>query len=139
VTVKPQSVEDFREWMDRYDRASETSDPAAAAALFAEDAVYQETPFDEPMRGREAIYRYWSGASQWIQESRFNYQILSMEENRGIALWQSRITRRESGNLLFLDGVFLVEFDEAGLCSRFREWWHRREEPAASTGSEEAN
>jgi len=55
--------------MDQYGVASETSDPAVAAALFAEDAVYQETPFDEPMRGREAIYRYWSGASQWIREA----------------------------------------------------------------------
>jgi hypothetical protein len=31
------------------------------------------------------------------------------------------------GKRLLLDGVFLVEFDEAGLCSRFREWWHREE------------
>ena len=89
--------------MDQYGVASETSDPAVAAALFAEDAVYQETPFDEPMRGREAIYCYWSGASQWIREARFSYQILAVKENWGIALWQSEITLLDTGNRIFLD------------------------------------
>jgi hypothetical protein len=39
-----------------------------------------------------------------------------------VALWQGRLDLRDSGKRLLLDGVFLVEFDEAGLCSRFREW-----------------
>jgi ketosteroid isomerase-like protein len=132
------TIDEFKKWMGQYQVASETSDPAAVAALFADDAVYQESPFDEPMRGREAIYRYWSEASQWIQESRFSYEILAVRDNWGIALWQGQLTLRETGKQILLDGVFLVEFDEAGLCSRFREWWHRREEPAANVGNEEA-
>ena len=47
-------------WLDAYGRAWETKDPEAAADLFAEDATYHETPFDEPMRGRAEISGYWS-------------------------------------------------------------------------------
>jgi hypothetical protein len=48
--------------------------------------------------------------------------------NRGIALWQTTFTRAHSGHPVQLDGVFVVEFDDQGRCSRFREWWHRHEE-----------
>jgi hypothetical protein len=130
--MKTLTIDEFKKWMDRYGVASEASDPGLAAALFAEDAVYQETPFDDPLRGREAIYQYWSKASQAIQESRFSYQILVVEENWGLAQWQGQLTLRGSGKQILLDGVFLVEFDDSGLCSRFREWWHRQEQPSAS-------
>jgi hypothetical protein len=122
----------FKYWMEQYKLASETGDAAVVAALFAVDAMYEETPFAAPMRGREAIFQYWTGASGWIQESRFTYEILGVKANRGIALWQSRITRRETGNQVLLDGVFLVELDDTGLCTRFREWWHRHELPATT-------
>jgi hypothetical protein len=136
--MKILTFDDFRIWMDRYKLASETGDAAVVAELFAEDAIYQETPFAEPMRGREAIFQYWAGASGWIQESRFSYEILDVKANRGIALWQSRIIRRETGNQVLLDGVFLVELDDTGLCTRFREWWHRHELPATARSGNEA-
>jgi hypothetical protein len=28
-----------------------------------------------------------------------------------------------------LDGIFLLDFDETGLCRELREWWHRVELP----------
>jgi hypothetical protein len=36
-------TDDFKKRMDQFGIASETSDPDVVAALFAEDAVYQET------------------------------------------------------------------------------------------------
>jgi SnoaL-like domain len=50
----------FRSWLDAYGRAWEKRDPEAATALFTEDSTYQVTPFLEPMRGRKAIFEYWS-------------------------------------------------------------------------------
>jgi hypothetical protein len=35
-------------------------DPEAAAALYESDGTYQVTPFQEPLRGRKAIFDYWA-------------------------------------------------------------------------------
>ena len=52
--------EQFQQWMETYGRASAENDPQASASLFAQNAVYYETPFAEPMVGRESIYEYWN-------------------------------------------------------------------------------
>lgn len=113
--------------MEMYGKACENSDPKAAAESFAQDATYHETPFDEPSVGQDAIYQYWSGASQALKEVQFSYEILAVTGNRGIALWQGKQLSGESGKRVVLDGVFLVEFAEQKKCTLFREWWHRQE------------
>ena len=52
----------FSRWLDAYGRAWVARDPAAAAELFAEEATYQETPFDEPMRGFYDLDGLWRDA-----------------------------------------------------------------------------
>jgi len=48
----------FTDWLDAYKRAWETRDPEAAANLFTANANYHETPFEDPVRGREGIRDY---------------------------------------------------------------------------------
>lgn len=121
------TLNDFKEWMDMYGKACEDSDPQAAAKLFTQNATYYETPFDEPMIGQDAIYRYWSAASQALKDVQFSYEIVAVTGNRGIALWQGKFVGVNSGNRVALDGVFLVEFDQRQKCTLFREWWHLQE------------
>jgi hypothetical protein len=47
-----------------------------------------------------------------------------VNNNLGIARWQSKFTNLKSGKRVALDCLFLVEFDEDEKCSVFREWWH---------------
>ncbi|MGW8249573.1 MAG: hypothetical protein ACWGO1_02940 [Anaerolineales bacterium] len=47
-----------------------------------------------------------------------------MRDNVGIAHWRSKFTDIRSGRCFALDCLFLVEFDDQGKCSVFREWWH---------------
>ena len=49
------SREAFEAWLRRYGTAWEARDPDAAAALFAADARYYWTPFQEPKQGPTAI------------------------------------------------------------------------------------
>jgi len=56
------TLERFTAWMTEYGRASAENDPQASANLFAPDTRYYESPFDEPMVGRDAIYEYWNKA-----------------------------------------------------------------------------
>ena len=113
--------------MTAYGRASAENDPQASANLFAENARYYENPFEEPIVGREAIYEYWNKGAQNLKDKEAFFEILAINGNTGIARWQSGFTVVESGKRLALDCLFVVEFDDEGLCQSFREWWHIRE------------
>ncbi len=119
-------LQQFASWMEMYCQASRENDARASSELFALDAKYYETPFSEPMIGRAAIYQYWLKGAQTLKDKEFSYQILSVEDNYGIARWQSSFTIIESGKRIALDSLFLVQFEENGLCREFREWWHLR-------------
>ena len=115
----------FESWLDAYKRAWETRDPEAAADIFTMDATYHETPFEEPVRGREGIRNYWSDATRYQEGIEFSYEILAITETSGIAHWRSGFTRLTSNSAVELDGIFLVRLDADGKCTEFREWWHR--------------
>jgi SnoaL-like domain len=67
--------ETFNHWLASYGSAWTRRDPEAAASLYAHNATYQVTPFDEPLRGRAAIYEYWAGVAKTEEKIQFNYEI----------------------------------------------------------------
>ena len=118
-----------RSWLENYRVAWETSDPEAVVRLFAEDAAYQETPFTQPMRGREAVRQYWARVVVAAQEQiRFGYELLAVTEASAIAHWSASFVRVSTKARVSLDGIFLLTFGEAGLCKELREWWVRKEQ-----------
>jgi uncharacterized protein (TIGR02246 family) len=117
-------------WLERYGRAWETRDPSAAAELFTEDGEYREQPFDEPMKGRSAIYRYWQEIPETQRDVAFGAEILAVLEDRAIVRWWSSYVKIRTGEPTRLDGVFLLEFAPDGLCRSLREWWHAHPGPA---------
>jgi hypothetical protein len=120
--------EGFADWLERYGQAWRTGDPAAAGDLFSPDARYEENPFDEPMIGREAIIRYWDeGAGKAQKDVAFAFEILSVQDDSGVAHWRASFVRVPSGASVDLDGLLVARFSPEGVCYRFREWWHRRE------------
>ena len=120
----------FQSWLDAYGRAWEAQDPEAAAALFTEDATYQEVPFDEPMRGRAAIAEYWSTNVQAQDDIKFGYEILATTEDKGIARWWTSFVDVPSKARVKLDGIFVVTLDTENRCTVFQEWWHATGEKA---------
>jgi len=117
----------LRSWLDAYGRAWETRDPEAVVALFAEAGTYQETPFVEPMRGRLAIAASWSRATGPHTDVHFDYELLALDRNQGIAHWWCSFVRVPPKARLKLDGIFVLQFDSEGRCTSLREWWHRQE------------
>ncbi len=114
----------FDGWLTEYSRASKENDPRASAALFAEDARYYESPFAEPLAGREAIYRYWAAGAERLADKQSSHEILALRANVGVARWRSQFLVRSSGDRVALNCLFVVEFDDAGRAVVFREWWH---------------
>ena len=118
---------DLSAWLGRYGRAWEARDADRFAALFSPDVRYHWTPFDEPQAGRGAVADAFRNAVQRQEDILFDATILSFQERTGIARWRCSFRRPGATSRVRLDGIFLMEFDDAGLCATFREWWHSDE------------
>jgi ketosteroid isomerase-like protein len=105
-------------WLDAYVDAWRTYDREAIAALFAEDATYAYHPYDEPLRGRDAI------ASSWLSEQdapgswEATYRPLMFDGDRAIATGE---TRYSDGNVF--SNLFVLRFDGDGRCTGFVEYY----------------
>lgn len=56
----PDTRELGRKLINAFERGWSKADVNLLMGLFSEDAVFQESPFSEPIRGALAIRRYWS-------------------------------------------------------------------------------
>ncbi len=119
--------EQLQQWLDAYKEAWENRDVDAAVNLFADNATYQETPYDSLLKGRRDIQDYWARVPKEQDQVRFTYEALYAGPDQGIARWWGSFNRIPSGSHVELDGVLIVKLDAQGKCSYFREWWHRRE------------
>lgn len=117
----------FKSWLDGYGQAWENRNPEAAAALFNESGSYQVTPFLEPMRGRKAIFEYWSEVARTEENIKFAYEVLVAKTELNIARWSASFVIVPQGLQTQLDGIFLISLDEEGRCRSLREWWHKQQ------------
>ena len=124
--------ESFKAWFEQLGRAWEMRDPEAAAALFTEDASYQEDPFEEPMHGRPAILEYWSDVPESQEQISFHSEILGVTSDKGFAHWWVSFVRIPSGNRVKLDGICVISLNAENRCYALREWWHRQEQEVSN-------
>jgi len=117
----------FKSWLDAYGRAWTDRDPRAAVDLFAEDGSYQVTPFLAPMRGRPAILEYWRQVAETERDVHFDYEILAVTQEIGVARWWATFVIVPQGLQTKLDGIFLISLDIDNRCKSLREWWHKEQ------------
>jgi hypothetical protein len=118
----------FTSWLDAYGKAWESRDAQAAAALYSENGTYRVTPFVEPMRGRKAIFEYWSNVARTEENVKFGYEILVASRELNIARWSASFVIVPQGLKTKLDGIFVISLDEQGRCTSLREWWHKQQD-----------
>ena len=122
---------DVQRWVDRYVEAWKSYDPAAIGELFSEDAEYRYHPWDEPVRGREAIVADWitpdGDASSRDAAGTYDasFEAWAVEGSRAVAVGMSdyftdasRTTRDRRYH-----NVYLLEFDADGRCRSFTEYF----------------
>jgi len=140
------SIHDF---MAGYKRVWEGQDSEGFAALFAPGGRYHNTPFqvqDTP----EKLAAYWDRIK--LQENiTHRNEVLAETENGGIAHWHveyqvaseelfdiwakstgTGLPDRKPGDplpFLILDGLLQATFDDAGLATEVRIWWHSMQRP----------
>lgn len=121
------TLEQFTTWMDRLKQSWEHLDPQGAVALFADDAIYQSGPFHRPLEGLPTIQEFWVRAAHAQHNVEFKYEILGIGPQGGIAHWEAAFIREPSHHRIEADGICVVELNDEGKCSRFREWWKKCE------------
>lgn len=111
-------------WLDAYGQAWQERDADAVVRLFTADALYFDTPYADPFQGHSGIAAYWKRVTSDQSGIDFDSDAVGVIGNTGVARWSARFTSISNGAKLELNGVFLLDFDDDGLCACLREWWH---------------
>jgi ketosteroid isomerase-like protein len=115
--------EAVRRVLDVYVRAWVQQDPALIATIFTESATYHERVFEEPIRTREGIRKYWK---QKVVESQgaIECDLLNVyvDGTTAIAEWEARFKDRAQGVRKRIREVAILEFEGDKIAS-LREYW----------------
>ena len=117
--------ESLQTWLDKYVEAWRTYTPAKIGELFSKDALYFYSPFDEQnhLRGREAIVADWLKEPNPVGSWEAHYAPVAVEGNVGVAQGRTRYFTANGAVEREFDNIFVMEFDDAGRCTRFTEWF----------------
>jgi hypothetical protein len=113
-------------WLDRYVAAWRDNDHAAIVDLFSRDADYRWHPWDEPVRGNEAI------ATAWLEEpddpDRWDawYEPVAVEGDVAVAAGTSTYFDQDRKPERTYDNAFVLRFDDEGRCRSFTEFFMLR-------------
>ncbi len=113
----------FNDWLQLYGKAWTQRRPDLIKELFIQDAKYSEKPFSAPFEGIDAITMYWKGVSQTQKDISFEYQIISVNNDVGIAHFVASFLRQPGNVHIKLDGIFQVTLNSQNKCTSFSEWW----------------
>jgi hypothetical protein len=111
---------DVQAWLDAYVAAWSSYDAAAIGELFTADARYAYHPYDEPLRGRDAIVASWLEDRDDPGSWEAAYAPTLIDGRRAVA---TGTTRYANGGVF--SNLFELEFAADGRCARFVEWYIR--------------
>ena len=116
--------ERFQQWLDRYIEAWRSADRATISDLFADDVEYRYHPWDEPIRGREAVVKDWVDNPDEPGSWRASYSAEAVDGDLAVATGTSEYLTddRSSVDKLYYN-VFICRFDADGRCSSFTEYF----------------
>jgi ketosteroid isomerase-like protein len=109
--------EDVQAWLDAYIAAWRSYDPGEIANLFAENARYAYNPWDEPIKGADAIVAGWLTNPDEPDSWEAEYRPLLVSGNQAIAIGE---THYMSGKVY--TNLWPLTFDD-GKCTDFVEWY----------------
>ena len=119
-------------WLDAYVSAWKSYDREEIAALFSEDAEYRFHPYDEPVRGREAVVAAWlgesapEGASERDEPGTYDasYAPVAVDGDVAVATGTSTYYAEPGGPVrTTFHNCFVMRFDADGRCSEFTEFF----------------
>ena len=107
-------------WVAGYERAWRTAGTAGLSALFAADATYLHSPYEEPVLGIEAIGTMWDDDREGPDEVfTLSTEIVAVEGDTAVV--RAEVRYGEPIHQEYRD-LWLIRFDADGRCVWFEEW-----------------
>ena len=113
--------DDVQRWLDRYAEAWRTYDPDLIRALFSADAEQYDHPWEEPVRGADAIADDWLADADEPGTYEASYAPFAIDGNRAVAVGTSRYDDARGKRVYH--NAFVLEFDDSGACRSFRDYY----------------
>ena len=127
--------DDVDRWLDAYVAAWKSYDRDAIGELFADDVEYRYHPYDEPIRGRQAVVASWLGESEAAGASSrdepgtydASYRAVAVDGDVAVAVGTSTYADAPDGEpRRVFHNCFVMRFDGGGRCREFTEWYMQR-------------
>lgn len=111
--------------MDEFGRGWSKGKIDVLMAVFADDAVFLETPFSEPLRGLEAIRGYWAEVPMNQSEITFTSGEIFAVGPWFSAEFRCIFRRRRTGEWVDARGAMFCETNGTRI-TEMRMYWHRQ-------------
>jgi ketosteroid isomerase-like protein len=121
-----------QDWLDRYVAAWMSYERDAIGDLFSDDVTYRYHPYDDPIRGRDAVVASWLGESDSDDAStrdapgtyEASYSPVAVDGDVVVASGRSSYRDRPGGPVVRVyENCFVMSFDDAGRCRDFIEYY----------------
>lgn len=118
-------------WVDAYEAAWRDDDVDAIDELFAENARYRPSPYDDAIVGRDAIREFWPED----EGTTFTMAAAPVAVDGSTAVVRV-LVRYERPQVQEYTDLWLLHFDDDGLVDSFEEWayWPGRPYSAVDDG-----
>jgi len=113
-----------RRLVDAFGKGWAKGDVPLLMSVFADDAVFVETPFSAPRRGREAILQYWRDVPVHQAEVTFSSGEIFVAGPWFSAEYKVTFRRRRTGEWVEARGAMFCE-TSGDRISELRMYWHR--------------
>jgi ketosteroid isomerase-like protein len=110
--------------IERFGKAWEQGKPEEITEIFADDAVFLASPFDEPLSGKAAIAEYWKDIPVEQAEVSFRFGEIYAAGPWFSTEYKCTFRRRRTGQMIDVRGSLFCETQE-GKISEMRMYWHR--------------
>jgi ketosteroid isomerase-like protein len=107
-------------WIAAYERAWRSAGVEALAELFAADATYRMSPYEEPARGLTEIGALWERERKGPgEEFTMSDEVVAVEGDTAVVRVEVRYLGPE---LLEYRDLWIIRFAADGRCREFEEW-----------------
>jgi ketosteroid isomerase-like protein len=113
-------------WLADYERLWRTPGTDRLGELFADDASYSPSPWAPPVRGLDALARFWD-AERVSAEEQFDLRTEVLAVDGGTAVVRVEVDYLTAGNRW--RDLWIVELASDGRCTAFEEWPFAPDQP----------
>jgi hypothetical protein len=110
-------------WIAGYERAWRTAGTESLRELFSPDATYRPAPFEDPIRGLDAIAAFWEAEREGPDEAfALSSEIVAVDGDVGVTRIEVQYGDPGYSVSRTYRDLWIVILDAAGRCVAFEEW-----------------